>query len=82
MSKVKDLPLDVDVLKIKVKLPPDVFESAKRGGLDTDEVYYAGYIMGDFFVRKSLDEKTFRVYPLCNDFFNQQQVLEWEVLIP
>lgn len=78
MAKIKDLSEDTNIIGLKVKLPLNVFNTAKRGGLPTDEVYLRGPLMEDFFV--SITAEDSRVYPLMLEINLWDELKEAEII--
>ncbi len=79
MKTLNDLPSDMNLQKVKVKLPQDVYErsSLPRYGLENVPVYLQGWTMGDFFVK--IDLESTQIYPM---FWNQapDDITSWEVV--
>ena len=79
MKTINDLPKDVNLQQVKVKLPQDVYErsSLPLYKLDNVPVYLQGWTMGDFFVKISPEET--QIYPM---FWNQapEGIENWEVI--
>jgi len=79
MKKIKDLPKDANLQKIKVKLPKAIYgaSSLPKYGIKNIPVYLQGWVMGDFFVKTDL--KSQRIYPM---FWTAvpDNINEWEVV--
>lgn len=76
--KLKELALDINLKNIKIELTDEVFEKAKKGGLNTKIVYIQGPFIGEFFVKKQLKET--RIYPLLLEDKLWELLKECEVL--
>ena len=78
--KVKELPEDTNITKVKVRLPEDVLQSFKDCLGGEPEMWIAGQIMGEFFISPNSPEtKERRLYPLPFPYL-PNIILEWEVI--
>lgn len=78
--KVKDLDLNANLQKIKVRLSEKLIsdENLVLSGLSTREVYLMGPFMGDFFVKESLDSN--RIFPLFYSITPVDLLMDLEVI--
>lgn len=78
--KVKELPENTNLTKIKVKLPDDVLKQYKEYAGGESEMYIVGATMGDFFLSPNAPgTKSRRLYPMPIGI-NPSDILEWEVI--
>ena len=80
MKRLKDLPEDTNIQKIKVKLSEKLYNNSSLPDYDikSREVYLQGSIMNDFFVK--LDLKSDQIYPLYRDFIDWDELKDLEVI--
>jgi hypothetical protein len=79
MKTINDLPKDINLQQVKVKLPQDIYEmsSLPLYKLDNVPVYLQGWIMGDFFVKINPEET--KIYPMFWDNI-PEEIENWEVI--
>jgi hypothetical protein len=77
--KIKDLPKDTNLQKIKVKLPDHIYTSSSLPmyEIKNQPVHLYGWVMGDFFVKLPL--KGSQIYPMFWSFV-PSVFQEWEVV--
>lgn len=73
--KVKDLSLDTDLSKVKLKIPPKYKKECISCGLKTMTVYLSSSWHSGIWVRTSIDSD--QVYPLP---IFVDEVLDWDVI--
>lgn len=78
--RIKDLPKETNLQKIKVKLPKEVYEASSLPyyKIKNVPVYLQGWIMGDFFVKTDITSS--KIYPM---FWNvvPNNIDNWEVVL-
>jgi hypothetical protein len=77
--KIKDLPENTDLQKIKVRLPESTYlaSSLPMYGIKNKPVYLQGWVMGDFFIK--LSPKDTKIYPMFWSFV-PSDLKEWDVV--
>lgn len=79
LVRVKDLPENASLYGVKVKLPTHIYEASSLPAYDIKNVpvYLQGWLMGDFFVKTSLEST--QVYPMFWESI-PPEMKEWEVV--
>lgn len=78
--KIKDLPKDTNLQKIKVKLPKNIYNASSLPNYNIKAdtpVYLQGWVMGDFFVKINL--KSSQIYPMFWSY-TPTDIDSWEVV--
>jgi hypothetical protein len=78
--KLKDLEDNVNLKNVRVKLSENMYLSSSlpKYNIKSREVYLAGNMMGDFFVKT--DPKSTQIYPMFNDLLSWNELKELEVI--
>ena len=78
--KLSDLPGDTDLQKVKVRLSDSLYNSSSLPDyeIETKEVYLAGPIMGDFFVK--LKPEDTQIYPMYRMSISWDELKDLEVV--
>jgi len=79
--KIKDLPenSNIKISDLKIKLPEHIREFANQfNGKVPEEVWLAGPMMGDWFVKINHDDK--QIHPLFRNDIPYSELGEWEIV--
>lgn len=77
--KLKDLPKETNILNILLILPDDILELFKDYMGGEKEMYYVGFVLGDYFMTpddKSTPRRRLYALPIGVEPYH---LLEWEV---
>jgi len=82
--KVKELPENSELAKVKVELPDDVLKQYQNYAGGEKHMYILGQTMGDFFMSPDPPTKdgkgSRKLYPMPFGV-NPRDILEWEVIL-
>ncbi len=74
--KLKDLPENVPIASVKVKIPEELHKEAILSGLPVMEVYIYSNWMSGVWVKTDL--KSSQIYPICG--VRPSTILDWEIV--
>jgi len=79
--KVKDLPHDTDLKKIKIELPDDVLKAYQDYAGGEKHMYIVGSMMGNFFMspHPPCPDESRQMFPMPLSLV-PSDMLEWEVI--